>query len=271
MATRRAVSAAIAITALTAGATAQEGAPGTCIHEAGQAVAVAEVIDGDTLRLVEGTLVRLAGVTTPRGPMAADETLPLQETARRVLSALLATGAVTMLTTDEVADRYGRIHGQVFVEQPEGTLSWVQERLAERGLVRVERPRLTPACNKRLRDAEATAIAAQTGLWGEVAHGIWDARDPSLTSRIGLYEVVEGLVLSVGTRTYMTFVDFGREYRRDFTVMITPSMVEKLAVAGMVVADIAGRRVRVRGVIEMSGWPAIRLKQVDEIAILGDE
>ncbi|MHA1547364.1 MAG: thermonuclease family protein, partial [Alphaproteobacteria bacterium] len=95
MATRRAVSAGIAITALTAGATAQEGAPGTCIHEAGQAVAVAEVIDGDTLRLVEGTLVRLAGVTTPRGPMAADETLPLQETARRVLSALLATGAVT--------------------------------------------------------------------------------------------------------------------------------------------------------------------------------
>ena len=83
--------------------------------------------------------------------------------------------------------------------------------------------------------------------------------------------MVEGLVLSVGTRTYMTFVDFGREYRRDFTVMITPSMVEKQAVAGMVVADIAGRRVRVRGVIEMSGGPAIRLKQVDEIAILGDE
>jgi hypothetical protein len=63
----------------------------------------------------------------------------------------------------------------------------------------------------------------------------------------------------------MTFLDFGPVYRRDFTVMLTPAIAEKLNAN----ADgFANRRVRVRGVIEASGGPAIRLNDPAEIELI---
>jgi hypothetical protein len=74
----------------------------------------------------------------------------------------------------------------------------------------------------------------------------------------------------------MTFLDFGLVYRRDFTVMLTPAIAEKFA--SMDVEDgtgksggvdaFANRRVRVRGVIEASGGPAIRLNDPAEIELI---
>jgi hypothetical protein len=74
----------------------------------------------------------------------------------------------------------------------------------------------------------------------------------------------------------MTFLDFGAVYRRDFTVMLTPAIAEKLAskdtVSGtgksVAVDALANRRVRVRGVIEASGGPAIRLNDPAEIELI---
>jgi hypothetical protein len=66
----------------------------------------------------------------------------------------------------------------------------------------------------------------------------------------------------------MIFLDFGRNVRSDFTAMLPPAVAEQLAVAGVAVDALAGRRVRVRGVIEESGGPAIRLNDIAELELI---
>jgi hypothetical protein len=57
----------------------------------------------------------------------------------------------------------------------------------------------------------------------------------------------------------MVFLDFGRDIRTDFTVMVPNPLVPRLLEAGIAVEGLRGRDVRVRGVIEESGGPAIRI------------
>jgi hypothetical protein len=53
--------------------------------------------------------------------------------------------------------------------------------------------------------------------------------------------------------------------------MVSPSVVARLIAAGLSPDDFANRRVRVRGVIEESGGPAIRLNDPAEIELLDDD
>jgi hypothetical protein len=69
----------------------------------------------------------------------------------------------------------------------------------------------------------------------------------------------------------MIFLDFGRNFRQDFTVMLTPPVAEGLAAAGLPADGLAGKRLLVRGVIEDSGGPAIRLNDPAELEVLDGE
>lgn len=111
----------------------------------------------------------------------------------------------------------------------------------------------------------------RNGFWARAGGGVRSANDPYLLERNGLYELVEGRVLSVGRGARMLFLDFGRNYRQDFTVMVPPAVADRLAAAGLSSDDFANRRVRVRGVIEESGGPAIRLNDPAEIELLDDD
>ena len=68
----------------------------------------------------------------------------------------------------------------------------------------------------------------------------------------------------------MVFLDFGRNYSRDFTAMIPVAVAERLAEAGFPVEGFEGRLVRIRGVIEESGGPAIRVDDPVAIEALDD-
>ena len=66
----------------------------------------------------------------------------------------------------------------------------------------------------------------------------------------------------------MVFLDFGRNFRTDFTVMVPNSLVPRLLEAGIALETLEGRAVRVRGVIEDSGGPAIRIADPFALEIL---
>ncbi len=222
-----------------------------CATVGGTAVAVAEVIDGDTLGLADGRIVHVAGVEAmTAAPLAAEAT---RETRR-----LVAGGVALGAPSPPKPDRYGRLHADARLGEG-GALGAA---LVSAGLARV---RLFPGekpCLANLLSAEAAARAAHRGLWSLPDFAVRRADDPSLLARSGLYELVEGRIASVGHGKRMVFLDFGRDYRRDFTVLVPIAMAEELP---QPVDALKGRRVRVRGVIEESGGPAIRLATTDEI------
>ena len=122
-----------------------------------------------------------------------------------------------------------------------------------------------------LRAREREARQARRGLWRDAEFSVISAYDPSLIERKGLYVVVEGRVLSVGHGNRVDFLNFGHVWRRDFTVLVAAPAARHLAESGRSTDMMAGKRVRVRGIIEERGGPAIRLSDAGEIEILGDE
>jgi hypothetical protein len=80
-----------------------------------------------------------------------------------------------------------------------------------------------------------------------------------------------GRVVSVGLGNRLDFLNFGRNWRRDFTVMVGAPVSARMAEGGLPISALSGRHVLVRGVIEESGGPAMRLSDPSEIEILDDE
>ena len=97
------------------------GAPADgCAPQGGSAVAVAEAVDGDTLRLADGRMVHVAGIEAVK-PAGSAGTAGLAEAARSEVARLTGGQAVTLFMRSEDADRYGRFHADVAL--PDGTLA----------------------------------------------------------------------------------------------------------------------------------------------------
>jgi len=130
-------------------------------------VVVVRVVDGDTVELADGRLVRYIGVDTPEidhglaqdhdcfGPEARDYN------AERVLGQ-----SVELEFDQEPYDRYGRTLAYVWLpdEDPSRLLSEV---LLEKGYGRLMIIPPNDQYQERLEEAQALARTNRAGLWGE--------------------------------------------------------------------------------------------------------
>jgi endonuclease YncB( thermonuclease family) len=234
-----------------------------CSAAGAEVRAVSEIIDGGSLRLAGGEVVLFAGIDVPRG--LAGEAEESVEASRAKLEQLVGpTGSVRLIASGR--DRHGRLVVQAFDEAG---------RLLQAGMVASGYARLRPyphaiPCLGRLLQLERDARRAKRALWNNDFAPL-AANDPSLLGRKGLYVAVEGFVLSVGRGNWVDFLNFGRFWQRDFTVLVGAAVRARLAEAGLDTATLAERRVLVRGVVEESGGPTIRLNDFRELEILDDD
>jgi micrococcal nuclease len=266
---RAALLGALALAPFLAAAGASSAAESPACFESlmGEAVAVTEAIDGDTVRLADGRVVRLAGIEAPKRPLSVADSAPwpLADASRKALADRVQSRSVSLHLLDGETDRHGRYRGRLLRPDDGG---WVERELVAGGWVRARSLPGESGCFLELLAAERIARESATGLWSWPEYAILSAEDPSLPSRNGLYELVEGRVISVGRGSSMVFLDFGQNVRTDFSVMLTREVSERLAELGLVPEMLAGRRIRVRGLIEDSGGPAIRLGDPAELEVI---
>ena len=241
-------------------------AAGDCPSQAlGEPVKLAEAIGGDVLRLGDGRVVRLAGIDAARGSIDGPAGDGLATAARDRAAALAAGDAGLHLHKDlPDEDRHGRIHGEVILSDGRSLAA----ALVAEGLARVHPFVEETICVEPLLAAERAARKMHLGVWASHEYAIWQADDASLKGQNGLYELVEGRVVSVGARSRFTFIDFGRDWGRDFTVMLTASLAADLAKAASPVASLVHHSVRVRGVIEAGSRPLMRVESAGQIELL---
>jgi micrococcal nuclease len=229
---------------------------------------VAAVIDGATLTLSDGRTVTLAGVDAPLAPLAApDRPAPLADAAKAALAARAMAGGVKVAVVGDKPDRYGRLRANVFNADGQPLAA----ALVAAGYARVHRLPGDPECVLALLDGERQARIARAGMWADPDYRIRSATDPALADDTGLYELVAGRVISVGSGDVITFINFGSDYDHDFTVLVAPAVAKNLAAEGLDLTALADKRVVVRGMIEASGGPAVRLGDATDIEVLGDE
>jgi endonuclease YncB( thermonuclease family) len=220
---------------------------------------VATVIDTRSFRLQDGREVRLAGIE----PVPADTPAANRPPA---LAAILTDREVRLRGDDDTPDRYGRQPAFVFLV-PSETL--VQAELLARGEALVAATVTDKECAGVLMAAEAAARQARRGIWSKPA-AIKSAESPGdILAGIGRFTVVEGKVLSVRQAGATTYLNFGRNWTRDFAVTISRRVLPVFEVAGIVPKSLENRRIRVRGFVEARGGPRIEVLRAEQIELLG--
>jgi endonuclease YncB( thermonuclease family) len=236
-----------------------------CPDGEGRAGRIAAIVDGDTVTLDSGLTVRLAGVEAVKRLPGEKE--PVAASAAVGLLERLASGASVTVYGGDRRDRYGR--GVAVLQLGDGRL--VQTVLLEEGLARVHGTS-AEACAAAFLASEKIARKAGKGLWILHQFAVRQAGDPSLQTQKGLYHLVQGRVASVGRGSRVVFLNFGPDWRRDFTVMIARDLAARVVEGGEPALEgLRGRHVLVRGVVEDNGGPLIRINDRNAIEVLGDD
>jgi endonuclease YncB( thermonuclease family) len=198
-----------------------------------------EVTDARSFRLQDGRDVRLGGIE-PAFPAEAEAAAKRQ----RALTAILAGRDVQLRGEDDTPDRYGRQTAFVWL-LPQETL--VQQELLTEGAAVVSATVNDRECAAALLAAEASAREAKRGIWADPAV-IKNAESPGdILAGIGRIMLVEGKVLSVRQAGATTYLNFGRNWTRDFAVTIPKRALANLAAAGLEPKALEYKRIRVRG------------------------
>ena len=173
---------------------------------------------------------------------------------------------MTLRGEDDTPDRYGRQPAFVFLA---GSETPVQGELLRRGEALVSADVTDKDCAAVLAAAEAAARQAKKGTWADPT-AIKNAESPGdILAGMGRFTVVEGKVLSVRQAGATTYLNFGRNWTRDFAVTISRRMMPAFEAAGLGPKSLENRRIRVRGCVEARGGPRIEVLRVGQIEVLG--
>jgi micrococcal nuclease len=225
---------------------------------------VAEVIDGDTVALGDGREVRLVGIQAPKLPLGRRgfKTWPLANKAKQALEGLAAGKEIALGFGTLREDRHGRVLAHLSV----GGL-WLQGEMLKRGLARV----YTFADNRQLAPEmlalEKEARAEGRGIWADPFYAVRTADAVDARADAGSFEIVEGRVrdaAAVGKRVYL---NFGDDYRSDFTAVIGPQAKPLFVAAGIDPTTLGGHIVRVRGWVETLNGPMIEITHPEQLEV----
>jgi endonuclease YncB( thermonuclease family) len=257
-----------------------------CALQAGEDVHIAGVIDGDTLLLDDGREVRLKGIQAPKLPLGRRgfEAWPLADEAKARLEELAEGTPAQLRYGGAQGDRHGRILAHVFVRQA-GQEIWLQRRLLGEGLARVYTFKDNRACAAELLAAERAARSASRGIWAEPYYEIRDAGDvDGLNRLLGKFEIVEGAVKSAAIVRDRLYLNFGEDYRSDFTVTVSERDIrlflqdERWAdlfreddARSRQIEELNGRLVRVRGWLARHNGPEISVTHPEQIEFMGNQ
>src|ERR1700687_6199835 len=152
-------------------------------------------------------------------------------------------------------DRYGRLVAFAFIGDDQQS---VQQAMLEQGHARVSARVGDKECADTLLSAERAARAARRALWADPNFAPLSAENLTrLQAERGQFALVEGKVLSVRESGATIYVNFGRRWTRDFTVIILRRMSRAFTAAGIEPKKLEGHRIRVRGWLEQRGGPVI--------------
>ncbi|MBF0189275.1 MAG: thermonuclease family protein [Magnetococcales bacterium] len=239
--------------------------PSTLHAERTQQVMVKRVIDGDTFLVDRNLRIRVLGIDTPelgRNGLADD---PYAAEAMRRTRDLIDGRSVTLVFDQQGMDDYGRI--LAYVKLIDGRD--LGEILLDEGLAMtyVRSPNLSRVEEYLAREERSR----QQGM------GIWSlngAAGRSLSHRdalaaVGGYRRVVGRVDTVSWVGRQAFLNFGRDYRTDFTVVIDRSDWRRhFQDAPDLTKSYQGKMIAVRGRIMRRNGPMIRISHPAQIEII---
>ena len=211
---------------------------------------VAGLEPGGDLRLADGPVLRLAGLSLAGAS---------GEPALRAALEEIALGRDIEFATAG-KDRYGRL---VVIVRPAGGAATLQDELLARGVAAARPEKEVLGCMPAWLDHERPARDAGRGIWAELP---LDARDiAAIRAREGRFTIVAGRVRSVGNGRRVDYLNFGPVWRQDMTGRLEKPVRIALEARGTTLADLAGRYMAMRGTVLEAGGPAFDIVWTEQI------
>jgi hypothetical protein len=259
---------ALALAVLVAVQAPASGAPlpacAGAIEAAG--IQIVRVEKNGALILADGRAVHAESILLPAG---AHDHAPdyFAGQALNQMSTLTHGRGATLAAAPPKEDRYGRLRAQIFLPDADDDF-WLQAAMLKRGLARVAIAPDRRECVAELEAFEAGARAARYGIWSNPAYAI---RNPGNLGRdTGTFQIVDGRVLGATLKDGRAYLDFGPDFRTDFTVTISESDMKAFHARGIDPRDYAGKTVRIRGWVESLNGPEIEAAVPEDIQVLPD-
>ena len=113
--------------------------------------------------------------------------------------------------------------------------------------------------------------ALRVGYAAQNGHPYYAIRTPApnvLAQDVDSFQLVEGIITSTADVRGRVYLNFGADYKTDFTVAIDKKHRKRFKKAGLDLLSLEGARVRVRGWIELTNGPVIWLDHPERLEVL---
>ena len=219
---------------------------------------VRSLSDQGVLTLADGRQICLSGVR-----LIGSE----RQSAKSILSDLIDGRAVRLWHDKEPTyDRYGCLYAKI--ETDDGVL--LQEALLQRGSAMVKPMPSLPTHSSTSSDEidrwlviEEEARQAGLGLWRD--QRFRPKMASAMAEHIGTTSLVEGRVVRVSSNDRYAYLNFGRDWRTDFTVRIRNKLLKQ---DGIEPGDFDGKQLRVRGFVQEARGPLIDISHLKQIEVM---
>lgn len=222
--------------------------------------------DGDTIVLSSGQAVRLVGIMAPKLSLGRPHVTdwPLANEAKSFLEQLVAGKNLRLVYGPNPIDRHGRLLAHLYL--PDGR--WVQGEILRHGMARVYILGDNRNLATELFGIEAQAQKTKTGIWADDFYAIRNPNSILQKKYLDSYQIIEGEVLAVAEVKKNIYLNFGADWKTDFTAVIPLAARKNFTAAKIKPLDLTSKKVRVRGWVESRYGPSIALTHPEMLQIL---
>jgi endonuclease YncB( thermonuclease family) len=208
-------------------------------------IVIDRVIDSLRVQTKDGRIVQLAGIDVPGlDPYEPDDNAVA---ARDLLEGLLKGTQVRLYQTKNAnsgrMNRMGYPLVHIGIATENG--AWVQGTLLAAGLARVRPSQRNPEMAAQMIALEDKARLDKKAMWADPRHAVLTP-ETAAAGQDGL-ALVEGRVMSAAMVGNIMYVNFGPDWKIDFTIGIDNDVRRDLLAAGIDPMKMGGAVVRARG------------------------
>lgn len=211
----------------------------------------------NTLHLSDGTIVRLYGILPPQAATEKTKAWPLHAEALAFLQGVAAGKPITLRMAPTPQNRKGEVLAEAVMPDGES----LQMKMVQAGLARVYTTTENPHIATTLYPLEQQARAAKRGIWALDAYAILTPDNAS--DHMNRFTIVEGKVLDVAMVEGTTYMNFGTDWKTDFTIVAGNALARRIGAE-----HLKGSKVRVRGWLHSQNGPMITLSHDEQLEIL---
>lgn len=242
-------------------------------NEAHKAI-VTSIVDGDTVFIdppfKDGDEIRLVGIQAPKLPLGRKNfpTWPLAQESKDAIEALSLGKEVALSFGGARRDRYGRWLAHLTVQDESSGKIWVQGELLRKGLARVYSFPDNRSRVSEMLALEQGARRSRLGIWALPYYAIRNPDAAALEKELGTFQLVEGRIVNAADVKGTVYLNFGSDWRTDFTISISKKARRLFKNISLNPAEWTGRSVRIRGWLTKRNGPMIRATHPEQIELL---